>query len=173
MSLMITRPSEANDASFSDFFIFSLSSSILPLSPYFLHFVFLFCFSFFSFVIPLFRFILFWSQTDRSTNRWPRLLIEMVLDAKLHFYHTRHVPNHLESLKFHFLPNLTKALPTNQPTNRPTDRRTRPLIEMRTHLKRRKFNGNSLTITFLFMHHPVVSWIGISGGPFWFYLDSI
>ena len=124
---------------FSHFFIFSLSSSILPLSPYFLHFVFLFCFSFFSFVIPLFRFILFWSQTDRSTNRWPRLLIEMVLDAKLHFYHIRHVPNHSESLKFHFSPNLTKALPTNRPTNQPTngrtDRRTRPLIEMRTHLK--------------------------------------
>ena len=29
---------------------------------------------------------------------------------------------------------------TDQPTNRPTDRRTRPLIEMRTHLKRKENN---------------------------------
>ena len=134
----------------SSFFICLLSSSLLPPRPSFLpvplsgpgqcgraslgksgpvyymgHYAFcisIWLFFSFIFVIPIFLFILFWTQTNRSTNRWPRLLIEMVLDAKLHFYHTRHVPNHSESLKFHFSPNLTKALPTNQPTNGPTDK---------------------------------------------------
>ena len=51
---------------------------------------------------------------------------DAILDAKLHSYHTRHVPNHFASLKFRFWPNLTKALPTDGrtdgPTNRPTDK---------------------------------------------------
>ena len=47
----------------------------------------------------------------------------------------KHCQNHLESVKAHFSSILTKALRTDGPTDRPTDRRTRPLIEMRTHLK--------------------------------------
>ena len=45
---------------------------------------------------------------------------------------------HSESLRIrkgHFSSILTKALPTDERTNGRTDGRTRPLIEMRTHLK--------------------------------------
>ena len=59
----------------------------------------------------------------------------------------QHCINHLESVKVHFSSILTKPLPTNQRT----DRRTRPLIEIRTHLKTEtSLVDASLTISVLF-----------------------
>ena len=103
----ITRPSEANDASFSDFFIFhffdnffifSLSSSFLPPRPSFL--------------------------LDPPSS-------SSLLPPHPSFFFVQHGLNHLESVKVHLSSILTKALRTDGPTNR----RTRQFIEMRTHLK--------------------------------------
>jgi len=95
-----TRPSEANDASFSDFFIF--------------HF--------------LATFLFFHSPPPSFLSSLPPCPS---------FFLVQHCLNHLESVKVHFSAILTKALRTDQPTDQPTDRRTRPLIEMRTHLKKK------------------------------------
>ena len=118
---MVTRPSEANDASLSDFFIFyflknffifSLSSSLLPPRPSFL-------------LVP--------PSSSSLLPLCPSFLL--VPPSRTSFLLIQHCLNHLESVKVHFSSILTKVLPTDQRTDQRTDRQTSPLIEMQTHLK--------------------------------------
>ena len=93
----IIRPSEANDASFSNFFIlhFSLSSSLLPPCPSFLPF----------------------PPSSLSLLPPSHSLLFVPL-----FFLVQHCLNHLESVKIHFSSILKKALRTNQPTDHPMDK---------------------------------------------------
>ena len=108
-----TRPSEANDASCCNFFIFSFFLSLfLPVPP-----------SSPSLLPPRPSFLLVPPSSSSLLSPFPS------------FFLVQQCLNHLESVKVYSSSILTKALPTDRPTAGRTDRRTRPLIEMRTHLK--------------------------------------
>ena len=109
---------EVNDASsshffifhfFYNFFIFSLSSSLLP---------------------PRRSFLLVAPSSSSPLPPCPSFLL-----VPSSFCLVQHCLNHLESIKGHFSSILTKALRTDGRTNGrtdgPTNGRTRPLIEMR------------------------------------------
>ena len=115
---------EVNDASsshffifhfFYNFFIFSLSSSLLPPRRSFLP------------VPP--------SSSSLIPPRPSILLVlpssSSLLPPRPSFFLVQHCLNHLESVNGHFSSIWTKALPTDQRTNGRTDGLTRPLIEMR------------------------------------------
>ena len=100
----LTRPSEANDASFSDFFIFHFLTTFsffhsLPLLPY-----------------RPFSFLLV--PPSFSSLLLPRPALSKSCNIR----------------KSPFFINFDESI-TDGPTDQPTDRRTRPLLEMRTHLK--------------------------------------
>merc|ERR1739848_405076 len=92
-TMMKTRPSEANDASFSDFFIFHFFAT----------------FSFFHSPRPLFLLV------SPSSS--------FLLPPRPSFLLIQHCLNHLESVKVHFSSISTRALPTDGRTDQPTDRR--------------------------------------------------
>ena len=76
------------------------------------------------------------------------------------FFLVQQCLNHLESEKIHFSAILTKALPTDGPTDGRTDKRTRPLKEMRTHLKMNKWTDQILVGSWVFFFFFRLSWSG-------------
>ncbi len=121
-----TRPGEANDASFSNFFC-----------------IFKATFSYFHSHCPSFLLV----PPSSSSLLPPRSSIFLV----------QHCLNHSESVKVHFSLILTKALPTDRRTNQPTNQRTRPLIEMRTHLKNHLYIHNHQIFTIYFHCPPLLT----------------
>ena len=113
--LIQTRPSEANDASFSDFLIF--------------HFLTTFIF----FCSPRPSFLPVPPSSSSLFPPHPSFLLVPPSSSSL-FFPRPAVSRSFRIRKRSFFINFDESI-TNQPNNRRTDRRTRPLIEMRAHLK--------------------------------------